>query len=99
MCNACGFYCCAYDGFSRCGCDHCPNRACWPDDEEDYRYDEGEAAEAAPTRMVGNGCHQTGIPHLLQRKIREEAMPQVVGHATASVRRDAEEVESFQIAL
>ena len=27
MCNACGFLCCAYDGFSKCGCD-CPVAAC-----------------------------------------------------------------------
>lgn len=30
MCNACGFFCCAYDGFSGCGCDHCPEPACHP---------------------------------------------------------------------
>lgn len=40
MCNACGFLCCAYDGFSKCGCDDCPNPACWDewdewDDDED----------------------------------------------------------------
>jgi hypothetical protein len=29
MCNACGFSCCAYDGFSGCGCDECDNPACW----------------------------------------------------------------------
>lgn len=29
MCNACGFQCCAYDGFSGCGCDHCDNPECW----------------------------------------------------------------------
>ncbi len=34
MCNACGFTCCAYDGFSRCGCDDCPERACWDDDDD-----------------------------------------------------------------
>lgn len=28
MCNACGFYCCAWDGFGKCGCDHCPEFAC-----------------------------------------------------------------------
>lgn len=27
MCNACGFLCCAYDGFEKCGCD-CPVAAC-----------------------------------------------------------------------
>ncbi len=34
MCNACGFMCCAYDGFSRCGCDHCDNPDCWSDDND-----------------------------------------------------------------
>jgi hypothetical protein len=28
MCNACGFLCCAWDGFGKCGCDHCPEYAC-----------------------------------------------------------------------
>lgn len=40
MCNACGFFCCAYDGFQGCGCDHCPNRACWSDDDDDFGYDD-----------------------------------------------------------
>ena len=31
MCNACGFYCCAWDGFDKCGCDHCPNPDCHDD--------------------------------------------------------------------
>lgn len=35
MCNACGFYCCAYDGFSGCGCEHCSNPECWPDEDDD----------------------------------------------------------------
>jgi len=35
MCNACGFYCCAYDGFSGCGCDGCFEYECWSDDEHD----------------------------------------------------------------
>lgn len=35
MCNACGFYCCAYDGFSKCGCDHCPEPKCWDEDPDD----------------------------------------------------------------
>lgn len=29
MCNACGFACCAYDGFNNCGCDDCHEPACW----------------------------------------------------------------------
>jgi hypothetical protein len=31
MCNACGFYCCASDCFSGCGCEWCPEPACRPD--------------------------------------------------------------------
>ncbi len=38
MCNACGFHCCAYDGFSGCGCEWCPNAACHDDDE----FDDGD---------------------------------------------------------
>jgi hypothetical protein len=34
MCNACGFWCCAYDGFEGCGCEHCPEPECWGDDDE-----------------------------------------------------------------
>lgn len=40
MCNACGFHCCDYDGFSRCGCDWCANPACWDDDEERDEFDD-----------------------------------------------------------
>ncbi len=40
MCNACGFYCCAYDGFSGCGCDHCYEEACHSDDANDDDYDD-----------------------------------------------------------
>jgi hypothetical protein len=40
MCNACGFFCCASDVFAKCGCEGCPNSACWPDDEEDYDDDD-----------------------------------------------------------
>ncbi len=29
MCNACGFQCCAWDGFSGCGCEHCDCPDCW----------------------------------------------------------------------
>ena len=54
MCNACGFMCCAYDGFSKCGCEHCDEPECWPDDEvefadDDYDFhdeDEDEPGEA-----------------------------------------------------
>lgn len=40
MCNACGFSCCAYDGFSGCGCEGCAEPACWPDDDDDFGYDD-----------------------------------------------------------
>ncbi|MEP0323250.1 hypothetical protein [Bauldia litoralis] len=45
MCNACGFLCCAYDGFARCGCDHCDEPLCWScddpdDDDEDYDFED-----------------------------------------------------------
>lgn len=43
MCNACGFYCCAYDGFSGCGCEGCPDPRCWPEDEGDD-YDPSDCA-------------------------------------------------------
>ena len=53
MCNACGFYCCGWDGFEKCGCDHCPeprchDDACWTcgrsdcdgcDDDDDYEME------------------------------------------------------------
>src|SRR5690606_2336086 len=44
MCNACGFLCCAHDGFSGCGCDDCDCPDCWSDDgiefdNDDYDYD------------------------------------------------------------
>lgn len=32
MCNACGFGCCAWDGFDGCGCEDCPNPECWSED-------------------------------------------------------------------
>lgn len=41
MCNACGFFCCAHDGFARCGCDGCPNPECW-DDDGDFTCEELE---------------------------------------------------------
>lgn len=39
MCNACGMMCCAYDGFSGCGCEHCDNPKCWSDDDGDDTLD------------------------------------------------------------
>jgi hypothetical protein len=34
MCNACGFSCCAFDGFEGCGCDWCECSECWSTCEE-----------------------------------------------------------------
>lgn len=39
MCNACGFLCCGYDGFARCGCDGCPCPECWDEDDNDFTCD------------------------------------------------------------
>lgn len=59
MCNACGFYCCAYDGFSGCGCEGCPNPACWPDDEDEYGDDDGFICES-----LGTSAEQTSANDL-----------------------------------
>lgn len=45
MCNACGFLCCGYDGFSGCGCDGCPEPECWSEDDDFYDGDEDEGYE------------------------------------------------------
>lgn len=51
MCNACGFLCCAYDGFSGCGCDQCPCPECWDPEDNDFTCDSdddwGEFADEA----------------------------------------------------
>jgi hypothetical protein len=66
MCNACGFFCCAYDGFSGCGCDHCPCAACRDDDDEDYEdyEDDGfycdEVEPPAPDRKDEQEAHSNG---------------------------------------
>jgi len=55
MCNACGFLCCGYDGFSGCGCDHCPHPECWTDDiedEDDFDYDADHADQQEGPRFV-----------------------------------------------
>jgi hypothetical protein len=36
MCNACGFQCCAWDGFSGCGCDFCAEPLCWDPDDDGF---------------------------------------------------------------
>lgn len=52
MCNACGFFCCAYDGFSKCGCDHCPEPKCWDDDPDEYDDDDCELSAPAKPRFI-----------------------------------------------
>lgn len=52
MCNACGFHCCASDGFDRCGCDWCGNPACWDNDEEDYDTEDGYEAEQGGSKSM-----------------------------------------------
>ncbi len=54
MCNACGFYCCAYDGFSGCGCEHCWCDDCQSDDGCD---DDGDEFICEPVD-VGDELHQ-----------------------------------------
>lgn len=41
MCNACGFRCCAWDGFARCGCDDCECPKCWSEEayEDEFACD------------------------------------------------------------
>lgn len=58
MCNACGFLCCASDELGGCGCDHCENPDCWPDEDDDVFEEEfeddvaiGEAEEPAPVQL------------------------------------------------
>lgn len=56
MCNACGFFCCAYDGFERCGCEHCPNPACWPDDDDEVENEDDDfMCEAIQPAAVSGG--------------------------------------------
>ena len=71
MCNACGFLCCAYDGFSGCGCDGCPNSDCWSDDNDfdDGDYDPFDGIRARAHRFV---CDS---PTVLQLPSREAASP------------------------
>ena len=45
MCNACGNFCCGSDMFGGCGCDHCPEYECWPDDPDDENSDDGDYNE------------------------------------------------------
>lgn len=31
MCKPCGSYCCESEEDYGCGCEHCPEEACWPE--------------------------------------------------------------------
>lgn len=53
MCNACGFFCCAIDTFTGCGCDHCPNSECWPDDEDEFYCEEIVSPAQSPPAAMG----------------------------------------------
>ena len=55
MCNACGFYCCAWDGFEKCGCDDCPNPACWDDEEDEFGEDDTGESEEQPAIAADTG--------------------------------------------
>lgn len=55
MCNACGFVCCAYDGFSGCGCDGCDEPECWSDEDDFDDESDGEEYFALP-RARGFRC-------------------------------------------
>jgi hypothetical protein len=56
MCNACGFYCCASDELGKCGCEHCPDPACWWDEEDDdlSAEEEFDLEEAARLECAGH---------------------------------------------
>lgn len=60
MCNACGFYCCASDVFSGCGCDHCDCPECWTDDDEFFGDDESFDDEIGDHRAPASASHGTG---------------------------------------
>lgn len=45
MCNACGFLCCAHDGFSGCGCDDCVCPDCWSDDGIEFDNDDYDSEQ------------------------------------------------------
>lgn len=79
MCNACGFYCCAYDGFSGCGCDHCDCPECWSDDEfecdsdddwgDEDRGDEdlGYKPDPEPQPALSDGTGRDPSPPVIER--------------------------------
>lgn len=68
MCNACGFGCCAWDGFDGCGCDSCSEPKCWtvcdplnnvhgedcdcPEDDTDWMDDDFEPSESVVRMLV-----------------------------------------------
>lgn len=49
MCNACGFYCCADDGFAGCGCDNCPEPVCWSEEDENDCFEDDDVLYADDT--------------------------------------------------
>lgn len=68
MCNACGFWCCAWDGFSGCGCDHCKDPACWPDDlagfDDDDDADDHHPSCGCDYCVADNAMAQAAEPPL-----------------------------------
>lgn len=62
MCNACGFQCCAYDGFSGCGCDHCDEPDCWSDDRDEDAPDAEDWPEEDWPDAAGLNALQAQAP-------------------------------------
>jgi hypothetical protein len=75
VCNACGFACCAWDGFGGCGCDHCDNPECWEycedcgeemssclcNEDDDFDYDEDDRETEGQVLDCGlEGCLMPG---------------------------------------
>lgn len=72
MCNACGFYCCAADAFEGCGCEDCPNEACWPDD---VWADEDEGPDYEPDELAAVAASCRRHPPLRCEAILDEGAP------------------------
>lgn len=58
MCNACGFYCCGSDEFSRCDCDYCDEPDCWSDDFDEDDFDAFDDLDCACSRPSSFQCVQ-----------------------------------------
>jgi len=62
MCNACGFRCCGYDGFSKCGCDWCEEPECWDYDDLDETDDEypdyDPSYQGCCSKLSGFACEE-----------------------------------------